>query len=326
MAPEQDIPLQADVAAFLASTADAPGLDSLHVADARALIDSVLPTLDAPRVPVLTTRASARIGERLLDLAVYTPSVPRDLPIVGIYLHGGGWAVGSLMSHDALVSTICDTLGITVLSVGYRLAPEWPFPAAVDDLADVIDWHADTLSRDPALRYVLMGDSAGAHICAAQHVGRSEPDPRILAQWLIYPVLDLDFRSYESASAFGDGFGFTSAEMDWYASMVAPERDQKGVSGDARLDLIAAISQSSPPPTIVTACSHDLLRDQGRAYAEALTSAGVPVIANELRGQIHGAFCMRQSCPSAALALASTLETVAWFLGDLTPVTQDGPS
>ena len=241
-----------------------------------------------------------------LMLRVYTPALPPadgDLPraLIG-YAHGGGWIEGSLDSHDRLVRGLCNGSGAVVAAIDYRLAPEHPFPAAVDDCEAAVRWlheHAGDLDADPE-RLAVVGDSAGGNLMAAVCRRLREsggPMPRMQA--LIYPATDaaMDTDSYRELA---DGPGLTTEAMrrSWRLYLNGHDPADPDAS-PLRADDLAGL-----PPTLILTCEYDVLRDDGTLYAERLRDAGVPVQAIHKQGLTHGFVRWRGAIDAAHEALA----------------------
>jgi acetyl esterase len=187
------------------------------------------------------------------------------------YLHGGGWVLGNLESVDAVCRALANESGARVVSIDYRLAPEHPFPAALDDaLAATKAVEADAVA----------GDSAGANLAAV--VARRLRD-QIKLQLLVYPVTDAGVNT-PSYAQFDERFGLTAAAMQRYWRLYLDGAE--GLHPDAS-PLRATDLEGAPPAYVLTA-SHDVLRDEGEAYAAALERAGVPVTLQRRDGAIHG--------------------------------------
>ena len=187
------------------------------------------------------------------------------------YLHGGGWVLGTLESVDAVCRALANAAGARVVSIDYRLAPEHPFPAGLEDALAV------TRAVDAD---VVAGDSAGGNLAAV--VARHLKD-RLKLQLLIYPVIEAGVNT-PSYGEFGERYGLTAAAMQRFWDLYLDGAD--GFDPDAS-PLRAADLEGLPPAYILTA-SHDVLRDEGEAYAVALERAGVPVTLNRKAGTVHG--------------------------------------
>jgi len=179
---------------------------------------------------------------------------------------------------------------VHVLSVDYRLAPEHPYPAAVDDSIAAFAWaaaHADELGADPT-RLAVAGDSAGGNLAAVvAQVTRDTGVVQPVAQLLIYPGTDSSTKR-PSKDLFADGFFLTKKQMDWYWDTYSAG----GSRTDPRLSPLCAADLSGLAPAVVTTAAFDPLRDEGEAYAHALRDARVPVVLRRAPGLVHGYFSM----------------------------------
>ena len=205
-----------------------------------------------------------------------------------LFLHGGGWTIGDLDTHDEPCRILCRHGGLHVLSVDYRLAPEHPFPAAVQDTEAALGWafeHAAELGADPA-RVAVGGDSAGGNLAAviSQMSARSaERAPSL--QLLIYPATDFTERR-RSMELFGEGFFLTGADRDWCQSCYLDNAEAELT--DPRVSPLLADDLAGLAPALVVTAAFDPLRDEGEAYARALTAAGTPTVLRRVPGLIHG--------------------------------------
>ena len=229
-----------------------------------------------------------------------------------IYFHGGGWVVGDLDTHDVVCRQIAQQSGVVVIAVDYRLAPEHPFPAAVDDSWSALTWvaaHADELGID-ATRLAVGGDSAGGGLAAVMTLmARDAGAPRLMSQLLVYPVTDLRAQS-ASYSTFAEGYMLTRSAMQWYINQYAPHAD---AMHDWRASPLLAPSLHGLPPALIVAAACDPLRDEGAAYARRLEDAGVAVDYHCVDGMIHGFLTMGGKIDAASHAvtlMAATLKQV----------------
>ena len=217
------------------------------------------------------------------------PSGGAGRPLV-VFFHGGGWVVGDLDTHDQPCRLLARTADVHVLSVDYRLAPEHPYPAAVDDSIAAFAWaaaHAEELGADPT-RLAVAGDSAGGNLAAVvAQVTRDTGVVQPVAQLLIYPGTDSSTKR-PSKDLFADGFFLTKKQMDWYWDTYSAG----GSRTDPRLSPLCAADLSGLAPAVVTTAAFDPLRDEGEAYAQALRDAGVPVVLRRAPGLVHGYFSM----------------------------------
>ena len=221
-----------------------------------------------------------------VPVRLYRPQADSRLPIL-VYLHGGGWMMGSIATHDALCRNLCARSGMVVASVEYRLAPEHKFPAGLEDCYAAVQWlaeQAESLGLDRE-RLAVGGDSAGGNLAAAVTLlARQRGGPAIGFQLLIYPVLDFDFDtpSYrENAS----GFHLTRDDMIWsWRQYLARELDgYTPLASPLRADDLSGL-----PPAMILTAEYDPLRDEGEAYADRLAQNGVPVTCRRHAGMIHG--------------------------------------
>lgn len=278
-------------------------LSELGVAKARSEFDAFHAIMGGSPAPVGEI-VDRTIGtpEGKMRVRIYRPagSVARLLPAI-LYFHGGGWVIGSLEGYDLPCRFFCARSGCAVVAIDYRLAPEHKFPAAIDDALTAFRWlatNAASLGLDPA-RIVVAGDSAGgtlAAVVAQQMRGTAQPP---CLQWLIYPATDLaaDTGSHQSC---GDGFLLTRADMEWFANhyLATPEQ-----AADPRASPLRAADLSGLPPALVFTAGLDPLRDEGRAYAERLSAAGVKTVHREFESLIHGFIGMRGALQGAARAM-----------------------
>jgi acetyl esterase len=278
-------------------------IHQLPVEHARAEFDSVMPLLSGRPHPV------SEIVDRIVDspagklrLRIYRPggNVARLLPAI-LYLHGGGWVIGSLEGYDRPCRYFSARSGCALVAVDYRLAPEHKFPAAVDDSVAAFRWlaaNAVSLGIDPA-RIVVGGDSAGATLSTViAGLLRGEPRPPCL-QWLIYPATDMACDS-PSYSSVGEGFLLTKADMEWVRGLYL---NDEGEIGDPRVSPLRAADLAGLPPALVYTAGFDPLRDEGQAYAEKMREAGVKVVHREFDTLIHGFVGMRGAIHAAARAM-----------------------
>jgi acetyl esterase len=244
---------------------------------------------------------ASRIQAREMTLAFAGPQVHvgvRDLSIPGpageiparhyrpatagptallVFYHGGGWAVGDLDTHDALCRLTCRDADLQVLSIGYRLAPEHPAPAAVDDAYAAFRWaheHAGDLGAIPG-KIAVGGDSAGGNLAAVvSQLARDGGGPTPVLQWLIYPRTDFTAKT-RSMSLFADGFVLTKHDIDWFEAQYLNGSDLEPT--DPRLSPLLAESLVGLPPALIATAGFDPLRDEGEQYAAALRNTGTPV-------------------------------------------------
>lgn len=204
-----------------------------------------------------------------------------------VFAHGGGMMYGDLDSHDPLCRFLAEQARVIVLSVDYRLAPEHRFPSAIEDCWASYRWvvrNAATLGADPE-RLAVGGDSAGGYMSAVTAIRAAEAGLPLRHQLLVYPVTDMSGRS-RSRARFGEGFYLTTAFMD-LAESAYLRSDADRTDPRASVLMTAQIPEGLAPAHVVTA-GFDPLRDEGEAYAQLLTDAGVPVEVTRYPGLIHG--------------------------------------
>jgi acetyl esterase len=224
-----------------------------------------------------------------------------------VWLHGGGWVTGGLETADVLAREACAS-GMVVVSVDYRLAPESPFPAAVEDSLAALSWThaaAEELGGDPRL-LVVGGDSAGGNLAAvlAQQAGRMGVD--VAAQVLLYPVIDLrpEHGRYPSRTINGHGPLLTTAELERLVEHYVGPRMRVD---DPRASPIRSPDLSHVAPAVVVTAGLDPLRDEGEAYVEALRAAGVTVRHHRADALPHCAFDMLTAAPLARAHVSRAL-------------------
>jgi acetyl esterase len=269
------------------SAGPAPG--ALGVAEARKLYRETRLRLAPPPVAVEETRdfsfpgPAGDIGAR-----TYRPlgSQAREaLPAV-VYFHGGGWTCGDLDTHDSVCRGIAAHGRCAVVAVDYRMGPEHKFPAAVEDAVAAVQWvskNAGSFAIDAA-RLAVAGESAGGNLAAVAAIALRDSEPGLAMQVLVYPVTD-QAADTDSLKRFAQGYSLTRELLRWYQGQyLRDERDR----ADWRASPLRAREHSRLPSAYILTAGFDPLLDEGRAYAERLEQAGVPVTYECFEGQIHG--------------------------------------
>lgn len=235
-----------------------------------------------------------------LRLRIYRPADP-----IGIvaFFHGGGWTIGDLDTHDEPCRQIARQAQVTVVSVDYRLAPESPFPAALDDGFAALAWidaNRSELCRDDA-GLAVCGDSAGANIAAALCLqARDQGGPTIDGQLLVYPSVDARMVDHDSLTRNAEGYILTRETMEWFRGNYLTTTDERL---DWRASPLLADDLSGLPPALVITAEFDPLHDEGVAYAAALREAGVPVEHIDYDGMVHIFFQLGPLVPAGAAAV-----------------------
>jgi acetyl esterase len=238
-----------------------------------------------------------------VPVRVYEPLQPRDRTL--IYLHGGGWVVGDVETHDPLCRRAANATGARVVSVDYRLAPEHPFPAGLDDAEEVLHWLRAT---DPDRPLGVAGDSAGASLSAGLAIRARDEQVPLAAQLLLYPATDPTMTS-PSVAENGQGYFLTGPDMDWFYQQYLPAGP--GSAPDADL---AHADVTGVAPAIVATAEFDPLRDEGAAYAGHLSGAGVPTTYVPGPGLIHGFAGFIGVVDAADATVAAILERLGQLL------------
>jgi acetyl esterase len=241
-----------------------------------------------------------------IPLRLYDARETREPGPLLLFFHGGGFVLGDLETHDPFCAAVARQLDLPVLAVDYRLAPEHPFPAGVEDCIAAARWAAEgpeALGRG-VTGLVVAGDSAGGNfaIVATLALRDAPAAAPVLVQWPIYPAADPATR-YPSYSDYADGYLLSRDSMDWFDECYAPDR------GDWRYAPLTR-DQAGMPPTLVLTASADPIRDQGRAYAAACIRAGVDTVYREAKGQIHGFINLRKAIPTAEEETRAAIETL----------------
>jgi acetyl esterase len=306
-------PLEPAVAGFLAQAASQPPLESLPLEVARQSYRELAGALSLPPPQARVHDFEIPGPGGSLQLRSYTPVDAREpLPVV-VFLHGGGWVIGDLETHDAVCRTLCHEAGRLVVAVHYRRAPEHRFPAAPDDAEAALRWvaaHAAEIGGDPA-RLALAGDSAGAQmaVVVAQRVA---PGIALRGLGLIYPAAQHYSVPTASYAENGEGKFLTTAVMRWFVDAYlgpdAATRDHPEVS------LLRSQRLHSLPATWIATLGHDPLRDEGLALARMLAAAGVPLTHVHEPSGIHACIHFTVLSPAGARLLAGL---AAWLRDSL---------
>lgn len=261
---------------------------------------------DDQRVPVASTQDITIPGPAgAIPARIYRPEAAGPVPTV-VYFHGGGYVIGNLETHENICREICRGTQAVVVSVDYRLAPEHPFPAGIEDAVAAAKWivaHAKELGGNSTVG--VAGDSAGGNFSAVVTQQLRDAGTPLAAQLLIYPAVDHSAASYPSMDQNGKGYFLELDTMAWFINHYLGSNAQ---TKDPRYAPLQAASLANLPPAVVLTAEFDPLRDQGAAYAQALRAAGGQAELIEGPGMIHGFFDMGRWSPAAQALITQSIE------------------
>ncbi|OPX16316.1 alpha/beta hydrolase [Gordonia sp. i37] len=297
-----------EIALLMKAAATEPDFSDGTVADARAAMDNDCRVFADDAPPMDVTEMVLPNGIRA---SLYRPA-KRSTGLV-VFLHGGGFVLGSRAGYDVPVRLIADRAGVAVLSVEYRLAPEAQFPGPLDDALEA--WlfaveHAAEWGADPG-RIVLLGDSAGANLCAVLANDLADESLRPLMQVLMYPVVDA-VGVHPSRTEFADNPALSAKQISWLAGLYLPAGQ---VEWDPRVSPLHADDLSGAPPTLITVAGFDPLRDEAIAYADRLAAAGVPTRLIREGGLVHGYISLTRISRAARDGVDRVADAIAGALG-----------
>ncbi|DBB05296.1 TPA: hypothetical protein ACH3X3_010526 [Trebouxia sp. C0006] len=261
----------------------------LPVAEYRAYIEKLSRPRTVPEVAeVRDIQLPGAAGPMRARIYNPTPNAAAPQPAL-IYIHGGGWCLSSVESHDSICRALASQANIVVLSLDYRLAPEHVFPAGLEDCYAATQWiakHANKLNLDPA-RLAMGGDSAGGNLTAATLLLTHERKGAPMAfQLLVYPAVHT-LASNQSRQQFAEGFALDKTLSNWMFQSYVGGDNKTGLT-DPLISPLLAEDLSFMPPAFVLTASHDPLRDEGKAYAERLQQEGVKCPYKCYEGMLHG--------------------------------------
>ncbi len=295
-----------------AAASGAPDLADVPPAACRGLYRQILAAADVAPAPCTVRDIEARCGVPALRL--YRPESGQGAQAGIVYFHGGGYVLGDLDAYDNVCRRLCMDSRAAVVAVDYRLAPEHPFPAAVDDAWTALCWidaHAAELGLDDR-RLGVAGDSAGAVLaCVCAMLARDEGGPRLRAQGLVYPPAAGGREGdYPSRRLHAGGPTLTLRTMDYFSRhYFGPDGRAPDFRGAPLLGDLSGL-----PPTLIQLASHDPLRDEGEALAHALEQAGTPTVLVEYRGLAHGFISMGGAVAAARWAQLQLAQAMAHWL------------
>jgi acetyl esterase len=303
-----------DVRAFLDYLNALPGPKSHEVGPnmARTMMLASRHVADAPAGDLAVIRNLSCPGPQgnEIPLRLYDAREERKAGPLVLFFHGGGFVLGDLDTHEPFCAEMARAMDLPVLAVDYRLAPEHPFPAGVEDAIAAARWAAQSpadVGRQ-VTGLVPCGDSAGGNFAIVVSLAlRDEPAAvPVLAQFPIYPAADPE-KAYPSFKGFAEGYLLTRAGMDWFDGCYRP------AMRDWRYSPLVK-SQEGMPPTLIVTASLDPIRDQGRAYAAACIEAGVPTMFREAKGTVHGFINLRRAVPSSQADIDGCFEALKLIL------------
>lgn len=285
------MPLDPQVKAIVDQVAalNMPAFHQLTPQQARAQSEAMRPKTTGEPVAKVEDRTIPGLAGQI-PIRIYTPAGQGPFGAL-LFYHGGGWVIGTLDGSDAVCRTLANGAGCVVLSVDYRMAPEDLFPAAADDCYAAVTWVADNAAQlnIDRRRIAVSGVSAGGNLAAVVALmARDQGGPAIAHQLLVVPVTDYNFET-PSYSENADGPQLTRDSMRWFWKLYAPDEER---ARHPYASPLRAESLSGLPPAHVLTAQYDPLRDEGKAYADRLRSAGVPVTYTSYEGMTHGFFGM----------------------------------
>jgi acetyl esterase len=269
--------LDPEIAAYLDGirALGGPAIWEMSVQTTRAAMDMAADELFGPADPVAKVSDTTASG---VPIRIYEPATsPADRVIV--YLHGGGWVEGGLKSHDRFCQTLAARAGVPLIAADYRLAPEHPFPAAIEDAWAVTSWAAGRYDR-----LAVAGDSAGGQLAASVALRARDRGLVLALQALLYPVTDHSFDT-DSYREFTDPASLNEEMMRWFWDQYLLGAGPGETQDHSPL---RAVDLSGVAPALVITAEADPLRDEAEAYAERLRAAGVAVDLHRYPGMIHG--------------------------------------
>ncbi len=262
-------------------------------------------------VPEPVASVADRRSPQGVPVRIFEPCQPRGGTVV--YLHGGGWVVGDVETHDPLCRRVANVTGARVVSVGYRLAPEHPFPAGLDDAEHVLRWVGEQHDGEPV---GVAGDSAGASLAAGLALRARDREIPLAAQLLFYPATDPSMAS-PSYIENGEGYFLTRDDMAWFYRQYLPDQGEatQTQAGLAYAEAnLAYANVNRTAAAVVATAEFDPLRDDGAAYADRLKNAGVRVDYVPGPGLIHGYAGFLGVVDSADTTATEAMETFAHLL------------
>jgi acetyl esterase len=275
--------LDPQIEAILVQAGAAPPIETLTPDEARAASANAYRAQFGSVDEVFSAEDADADG---VPVRIYRPVETGEPSPALVYFHGGGWVTGNLDTHDGIARALAKRTPCVVVAVDYRLAPEHPYPAAIDDAWTATRWasgHAQELQLDPQ-RIAVGGDSAGGTLAAVVAGKARDAGLPIAAQLLIYPVTNHAFDT-PSYSDFESGYGLTRGGMQWYWTHYLGAREN---GDEPEVSPLRLADAGGLPRAVVVTAELDVLRDEGEAYADRLSAAGVETERRRYDGLVHG--------------------------------------
>ncbi|MFH1553135.1 MAG: alpha/beta hydrolase [Candidatus Omnitrophota bacterium] len=276
--------LDPQVAEFLDGFAEQLSPTEVSLEESRKLLEEILPVLNLSVKKVEDLKIPDPAGE--IPIRVYTPSNTKDVPVI-VYYHGGGWSRGSLNTAENMCAALANKTGFIVVSVDYRLAPEHPYPAGIDDSYAALKWiskNAKNFGGDNR-HLAVAGDSAGGTMAAVMALrARNENGPLIGLQVLICPAINLLEMNTPSYEICAKGYMLSKEWMEHYRDIYVPDSTNWS---DPYISPLFEKDLSGLPPAVILTAEFDILRDEAETYGERLKNSGVPVVVSRYPGTIH---------------------------------------
>ena len=320
--------LDPDAAALLARAKEAgyPPFEALTPSQARKAYAASWDIMQTAGGDVASVRDVVIQAESALTLRIYRGMGTADQDVLPcmLFIHGGGWVIGNLDSHDRMCRQLANIAGICVVAVDYRLAPEHPFPEGLHDAVATLKWvaeHADELHINPEV-LAVGGDSAGGNLAAVLALMARDGDvPAVCFQALLYPVTDLTC-SQASYQRVTSGVPLTASTMQYFIQHYTPNAADRS---HWRASPLRVPSLSGVAPALVFTVSHDPLCDEGRAYARRLDEAGVRVTEVHCNDQMHGVLSQGRLIPMANVLTQQVFRLVGQSLHQIQRHSSESP-
>jgi acetyl esterase len=291
-----------------------PALHEMPVDACRSVFLGLVQNLQGDVLPIHASEDREISGPNgAIPIRIYTPNDSKGKTKgVLMLFHGGGWVIGDLETHDNMCRYYANEADVVVVAVDYRLAPEHRFPAGIEDCIAATEWaHSNAASiGGDSNRIAVTGDSAGGNMAA---VVAQQATDKVAFQLLMYPATDFSAKEYESREQFGGGEYFLSSkDMVWFGGHLFGDTNP---AGDTKASPIEAASLANLPPAVTITAGFDPLRDEGKAYADALSAAGVKSEYKCYEGTIHGFLSFPGTLQAGADGLSFAAQKLKAALG-----------